>query len=59
MQLFKEKIMSDENACAASCQSLLESLDADAQRQLADSVSSDFSRWKQARSRLEAKWREC
>lgn len=28
-------------------------------RQLADSVNSDYRRWKQSRQRLESKWREC
>ncbi len=34
-------------------------LDDDACRQLVESVCSDYRRWKQSRSRLEAKWREC
>lgn len=38
---------------------LLLTLDADAHRQLATSVREDFKHWKQARSRLEAKWQEC
>lgn len=35
------------------------SLDDDARQQLAASVTRDYQQWKQARSRLEAKWREC
>jgi hypothetical protein len=34
-------------------------LNEQAQQLLADSVVSDYRRWKQSRSRLESKWREC
>lgn len=38
---------------------LLGSLSTDQQNQLAQSVTGDFHRWKQSRTRLEARWREC
>lgn len=39
--------------------SSLSSLNEQAQQLLADSVVNDYRRWKQSRSRLESKWREC
>lgn len=42
-----------------SSPNLLTALSEQRQQALAQSVAGDYSRWKQSRSRLESKWREC
>lgn len=51
--------MPDENLTATQPASSAIPLSEAAQQTLAQSVVSDYRRWKQARARLEAKWREC
>src|SRR5262245_2284348 len=51
-----EDLQSDSSA---EGEPLLTLLDERSQQILADSVVNDYCRWKQSRSRLESRWREC
>ncbi len=48
-----------EPSLISSTQTLLDVIGEEGQQTLAKSISGDYTRWKQSRSRLESKWREC